>query len=145
MIPTHIIMHHSLTADSGTVSWQAIRRYHTQTLGWDDVGYHFCVELVNKEFEIMLGRMPHVMGAHCKDGGMNRKALGVCFVGNFDMAPPSICQWISGVKLCASICEVLSMDVSHVRAHRDYANKTCPGRMFDMGRFRMDIGSEMRR
>lgn len=146
MIPTYIIIHHSLTKDSATVSWQGIRRYHKYILGWDDVGYHFGVEQVKREYEVFLGRMPDKAGAHCKQQGMNRKSLGLCFVGNFDRYPPPAEQWAKGVALCASICSTLSIDVSHVKAHRDYATyKTCPGRRFDMGAFRSDIKMAMGR
>lgn len=47
MKPTHIIIHHSATNDGRTVSWEAIRWYHTRTNGWHDIGYHFGVELLD--------------------------------------------------------------------------------------------------
>jgi hypothetical protein len=35
-----LIIHHSLSKDGQTVDWNAIRRYHIQEKGWDDIGYH---------------------------------------------------------------------------------------------------------
>ena len=46
--PQKVICHHSLTRDSGSVSWGAIRKFHMETLDppYKDIGYHCGVELV---------------------------------------------------------------------------------------------------
>ena len=126
---THIIIHHSLTKDSGTVSWQAIRRYHVETNGWLDVGYSFGLELVNAEYEILLGRPLTMVGAHTV--GMNSKGIGVCVVGDFDLAPPpDAALKVLGHRLLKPLMETYTIPRSNIKFHRDYAPKTCPGTAF---------------
>ena len=83
-------IHHSLTKDSGTVSWNAIRHYHMNTKGWRDIGYHFGIEQVGRldseAFEIFVGRPLTMNGAHAR--GLNSKQIGVCMVGNYDSVAP---------------------------------------------------------
>ena len=138
MKPTHIILHHSLTEDSDTVSWNAIRKYHA-SLGWLGIGYHFGIEKIGTRYEILMGRMMTSNGAHCKENGMNYKSIGICFVGNFDNVKPPEIQWDLGVKLVRSLREIFNIPTKNIKGHRDYAcHKTCPGRMFDIGKFRAE-------
>ncbi len=132
-----IIIHHSLTADSKTVSWGAIRRYHVETLGWVDIGYTYGIELIGGDFEILCGRMLDMPGAHTK--GQNTDSIGICMVGNFDLAPPLPKQWELLAKLCKSLCRVFDIKLSKIKGHRDFADKTCPGKMVDMQLLRDDV------
>ena len=164
MTPTHIIIHHSLTKDSGTVSWGAIRHYHKSyacngtiiseelanelaaegkpiKVPWVDIGYHVGVELVNEDYEILLGRMPHIPGAHCARGGMNAVALGLCAVGNFDVVKPPHEQWLLTMKITNYFRKIYKIPIVAVSGHREFdPSKTCPGNLWDMDRFREDLG-----
>jgi len=137
MRPDHIIIHHSLTEDGKTVSWGAIRRYHTMTLGWRDIGYHFGIELVEDGYEILMGRMPDEEGAHCKQQNMNRRSVGICCVGNFDVKPPPAGQYQLCRKLTRYLMMLFAIAPEHVLGHREMAHyKSCPGKLWNMDHFR---------
>ena len=135
---THIIIHHSFTEDSKTVSWDAIRKYHVETQKWADIGYHFGIEMgPNGEYLLLTGRPLNQVGAHCKEENMNKVGIGFCFVGNFDLAPPPTTMFVKGAHYVKSLMDVFGIIPSNVRWHRDYATyKSCPGTQFDMAVFR---------
>jgi len=129
--PEYIIIHHSLTKDTETVSWGAIRKYHTQTLGWREIGYHYGIENVNGYYEILVGRQADATGAHCSQEGMNHKSLGVCLIGNFDNAAPSADQLARLTALVKSLMYIHNIPVSKIMRHSQLATyKTCPGLKF---------------
>jgi hypothetical protein len=145
MVPRRIVLHHSATADGSTVSWNAIRRYHVQVRGWKDIGYHFGIEAVAdpgggpESYEILMGRLPDRVGAHCLH--RNADSLGVCCVGDFDAWPPPPAQWTKAVELTAWLCRRWNISTAFVHGHREFARKTCPGRLFDLERFRRDVAA----
>ena len=147
MTPEYIVIHHSLTADSGTVSWGAIRRYHVQELGWKEIGYQAGVELVGDAYEILLGRLSDGPGAHAKEAGMNERSFGVCLIGNFDEAPPPEPQWEKALQLVRWLQRLFGIPAANVIGHREVGllagldwtkgeYKSCPGRLFSMAEFR---------
>lgn len=135
-----IFIHHSLTADSGTVSWSAIRKYHVETNGWKDVGYHFGIEDVNGVVEVIMGRQLGATAAAVKEHNANRDGVHICIVGNFDHTSPPKQYWQKAVELSGLLCQLLHIPVKNILAHRDYAKyKSCPGTEFNMTLFRHDV------
>jgi N-acetylmuramoyl-L-alanine amidase len=130
--PTHIVVHHSLTADSKAVSWGAIRDFHVNERAWADIGYHAGVELAGSEYEVLVGRPWDREGAHCKDGGMNHIALGVVLVGSFDMtAPPDAQLEVLTSRVLLPWMRMFGIPALNVTPHRFYApDRSCPGRAF---------------
>jgi N-acetylmuramoyl-L-alanine amidase len=144
MNPDTIIIHCSATRDSGTVSWQAIRRYHTDTLGWSNIGYHYGIELVNETYETFLGRLPDERGAHCKAAGMNDHSIGVCMVGDFDGRAVPEKQMAKCINLIRYLMKAYSIKKDNVIGHREVEpKKTCPGLRVDMDEFRSKLSDQV--
>ena len=135
---THLVIHHSATKDSDTYSWQAIRQYHVETNGWDDIGYHIGVENIGGRYEIGLGRPLLSRAAAAYQENMNTLGVHVCFVGNFDIDEPPKEMLQFAVPHLRDICIALAIpiDSEHVIGHSVVAPKTCPGVKFDMTSFR---------
>lgn len=65
---------------------RAIYAYHTQTLGWSDIGYNFLVDRFGRIYEGRWGGMDQpVIGAHT--GGFNTDTVGVAALGDYEANP----------------------------------------------------------
>jgi N-acetylmuramoyl-L-alanine amidase len=135
---SHIVIHHSLTKDSGSVSWGAIRKYHVEVNKWKDIGYHFGVELVGDGYEVLVGRPETSEGAACYQQGMNKRGIQVCCVGDYDsVAPPDKMLEILVDRLLIPLCFRYSIVPANIQGHEVYATyKSCPGKLFDMDKLR---------
>jgi putative cell wall-binding protein len=85
------VIHH--TAGSSAYSSPAeayaevrgVYAYHTRSLGWSDIGYHFLVDRFGTIYEGRAGGMDlPVRGAHA--GGFNLDTVGISVLGNYETA-----------------------------------------------------------
>ena len=134
MKPEYIILH--TAAFKGDADISLIKQWHLQR-GFNDVGYHY---YIRRSGQIQQGRKENINGAHCRDMGMNRKSLGICFEGhhNFeDWTPQQIESFYPFIK---ELLEKYSIPVENILGHRETgANKDCPGTKIDMNQVRNKI------
>lgn len=129
MTPQGIIIHHSLTHDGKSVDYDAIRRYHMEEKGWNDIGYHFLIEQTGDVISTITGRDVRTIGAHCI--GKNDH-IGICVVGNYDVG----CEVLSAEKMDAlvaltvNLMSQFNLPLESIHRHSEYAPKTCPGSGF---------------
>lgn len=142
MKPDTIVIHHSATPDNRVLSnWEAIRRYHVEVHGWQDIGYHFGIEHVDGLATLRKGRDIWTPGAQCK--GHNSHSIGVVTVGDWTYKAPPEDKLSYLASFVTFLCAALNVPVGNVKGHREMsgANTECPGRMFDMEGFRARIAA----
>lgn len=87
------ILHHTAgsndyTREQAAGVVRAIYAYHTQSLGWSDVGYNLLVDRFGTVYEGRAGGLDRgVIGAHA--GGFNTETFGISVMGTFTSGLPS--------------------------------------------------------
>ena len=112
---------------------------------WSDVGYNFLVEQVLGFYHIIVGRPMTKRGAHCPHGGMNHRAVSICYVGDYDeIEPPTEMLEVSAKRIIVPVMAMRRIPLENIVGHRDYnKTKTCPGEKFDLALFREIIKKYM--
>jgi uncharacterized protein with LGFP repeats len=87
------IVHHTATpndyaATESPAIVRGIYRYHTTTLGWDDIAYNALVDKYGQVFEGRFGGITRPVEG-CHTGGFNKDTWAVAMIGNFDLAQPT--------------------------------------------------------
>jgi hypothetical protein len=134
--PRRISFHHTATehgpdADDAAIVRQ-IRSFHINERGWCDVGYHF---LITRSGEVFAGRArTDRTGAHV--AGQNDGNLGVAFVGDFTVEPPTSAQIDAAIALTRRLHLLHKIPLTRdaVRGHHEWpGQKTrCPGDKFNV-------------
>jgi N-acetylmuramoyl-L-alanine amidase len=123
-----VVIHHEGGKTADGSSALAIHHYHVMPAaeggqGWGAIGYHFLIE---RDGTICEGRPMWAQGAHNKV--VNEHSLGVCLIGNLEMAPPTDDQLVSLVRLT----KYLRSRGCAVKGDREIRSTACPGKFLDL-------------
>ena len=163
-----VVIHHSATVDGKTYDTASIKAYHMSykyeghaiekgkaemliakgvdgiVHPWVDIGYNWCIEKVDGMVRLFPGRKLTMDGAHAK--GFNETHLGICVIGNFDLAAPEDVMFESALELVRHLIKEFPFTRYDVLGHRETyglrsvaVEKTCPGNYFDIDKFRREI------
>ncbi len=156
----HCIVHHAAGSNFNTDYYNVVRNIyllHTQTNGWDDIGYNY---LIAQDGTLFIGRDPqnintedNIQGAHfC---AKNANTMGTCLLGNYTDTIPSDTTWaiLKQLLVWKLIKENLNPLDSNlhpddtgillpvIAGHRDGCNTECPGqKVYDqLPQLRIDV------
>ncbi|WP_256796054.1 SpoIID/LytB domain-containing protein [Terrabacter sp. Ter38] len=147
------VVHHTVNANDYTQAQvpsilRGMYAYHTQTLGWCDLGYQFLVDRFGTVYEGRAGALTtFVQGA--QTGGFNSETFGVSVIGDHRTVPFSAATRSSVSAVIAWVADRADFDPagsttfvsagnskyaagttvtkSRVSGHRDYGATECPG------------------
>jgi hypothetical protein len=140
---THLIVHHSAGTNVSN-NWSAVVAsifdFHVSSNGWQDVGYNWLIDPNGVIYEGR-GGGDNVRGAHMC--GYNNNTMGVCLLGNFEVAQPTDTMMQSLTRLLSwkackegimpdSSSQIVSYPgvMSHISGHKDGCSPNytqCPG------------------
>ncbi|NEK87252.1 hypothetical protein GCU60_16035, partial [Blastococcus saxobsidens] len=147
----HTADSNNYTADQVPQIMRNIYTYHSQKLGWGDIGYNVIVDKFGRLWEGRAGGLAStVIGAHA--GGFNTGTFGVSMLGNYDVVDTTqsmidsvaaIIAWkfslygvdprgsttlVSGGGGTSRYASGVAVTVPTIFGHRDVGSTACPGR-----------------
>ncbi|NOG84793.1 MAG: N-acetylmuramoyl-L-alanine amidase [Planctomycetes bacterium] len=130
-----IVIHHSATNGGDA---QAFDTYHREKRKWaNGLAYHFVIGngSGSKDGEIEVGDRwtKQIHGAHTANMSINRIAIGICLVGNFEEEQaPTQNQMKSLIRLVNYLSDRYHIPKSNLIKHNQVAQKStaCPGKNF---------------
>lgn len=123
-----IVIHCSATPEGRAHDVKDIRAWHLAR-GFADVGYHYVIRL---DGVVEPGRREDLVGAHCVESGMNRRSIGICYIGGMDIGMKKVKdtrtpeQRRAILELVRNLQRKYGIPDSRVFGHRDFARKGCP-------------------
>lgn len=131
----YIVLHHSATNEGNASSFD---KYHRKKKKWSHgLAYHFVIGNGNGsgDGEIEVGNRwkQQLHGAHTANMDLNRIAIGICLVGNYEEDnKPTPSQLESLVSLINYLSKRYGITKSNIIMHNQVVQKrtACPGKNF---------------
>jgi uncharacterized protein with LGFP repeats len=139
-----VTVHHTVNSNNYSESQaytivRGIYAYHTQNLGWCDLGYNFLVDKYGQTFQGRRGDMNRQgWGAHAGNSAVNQYSTGIAMIGNFETAHPTAAMRRAAVDVAAwrlsthyrnpsGTTSIGNVRYPRIMAHRDVRATACPG------------------
>jgi|GEM_PF-1599120 len=127
--PFRLTQHHTAggrvaTLADGIQEMQFIQSFHQNGRGWQDIGYHFCVDDSGRIYE---GVPSQFRGTHV--GNNNTGNVGISYMGNLHIAGelPTPKAIESLKKMWSWLSFNYGVNPDSLFGHRDYNATSCPG------------------
>jgi N-acetyl-anhydromuramyl-L-alanine amidase AmpD len=141
----YIVIHHSATP-AGTL--ESIDQVHRDRGYINGVAYHFLINngrspgTADGQIAPTLRWVDQLDGAHTKvrdHPEFNTEGIGICLIGNFDQHEPTPGQMAALEMLDLALRERHRIALENILGHGELKNTRCPGRLFPMETFLMDL------
>ncbi len=119
-----IIVHCTATKCDHNVTTDDLRKWHVEERGWNDIGYHFFIDLKGEIHEC---RPIEKTGAHTR--GHNFDSIGICYAGGLgsDNAWHDTRNDAQKQALEELLCSLkLSYYNAKIYGHNYFSSKACP-------------------
>jgi len=144
----YIVIHHS---GSRRGSAKSIDRYHREERNMvNGLAYHFVIGngqgSGNGQIEIGNRWHKQLAGGHLASETLNRKSIGICLVGNYEVSRPTNKQMESLYALTWYLMRHCNLKASRVRTHTQINTRPtkCPGRLFPTQTFLARLAGQER-
>ncbi len=140
----YIVVHHSA---SNVDTPQSMDAYHRSRRMENGLAYHFVIGngRRTKDGDVFVGNRwrKQLDGGHLASASLNRQAVGICLVGDFDKRVPTRKQMEALTALCRYLMQRCDIQKSRIRTHQQINTRPtqCPGKRFPTQRFLNELPS----
>ena len=138
---TTIVVHHSAIKYGNAKIYDQAHRQRGMKNG---LAYHFIIgngiDSDNGQIEMGPRWMKQQHGGHVRSYQVNKEAIGICLVGNFEQSTPSQKQMQAFTQLTDWLTQEVLPQRIRFAGHKDIEKNLCPGKYFPLAQMHRRYG-----